>query len=99
MEKTTNSQAPRLRRAVIIDAKPTYQSLVNSPVDIAAKMQALQDEEKVTVIVPVAFTLTLDGHIDKHFKPGVQEMPKSLTEHWFVKSRGVTTYNPNHSPN
>lgn len=48
--------------------------------------------DQVTVIVPKAFTLTMDDHSSKSFEAGVQEMDRVDAEHWFSRAQGVTIY-------
>lgn len=51
----------------------------------------LEAEEQVTVHVPRAFTFTRDDRVEMPIRAGIQDLPKSVVEHWFVKSQGVTT--------
>jgi len=52
------------------------------------------EEEKVTVIIPVDFRLTLDNGSEVHYKAGVDEMPVSHVNHWWSKAQGVQPHNP-----
>lgn len=96
--KTPGSKKPR--RTIIAEAaKPTAShALVTQQDDVKKIDEALAAETKVIVFAPKAFTLTMDGHVDLHIKAGVQEMAKSVSEHWFVKGQGVKVYDPNHQP-
>jgi hypothetical protein len=48
--------------------------------------------DTVTVTVPKAFKLRLDGHKELSFKAGVQEMEREHAEHWYSKANGVNIY-------
>lgn len=98
--KPPTKTAAKPRRTIIAEAaKPSNaQGMVTNPEAVAAQAEALANEERVIVHSPKAFTLTLDGHVDLHVRPGVQEMAKSVAEHWFVKAQGVKVYDPTHAP-
>jgi len=49
-------------------------------------------EGEVLVTVPKAFRLTLDNHVVKEYRAGVQAMSKEHAEHWWAKSQGVEVY-------
>lgn len=53
--------------------------------EIAAK----GDEKLVKMIFPKRVTLTLANHLRLDFNPGVQDVPESLTGHWYLKANGV----------
>lgn len=55
-------------------------------------VEAVQAEETVDVLVPLPFTLTLDNHLEVSVAAGVQPMPKSWLEHWYVRQRGVVPF-------
>lgn len=50
----------------------------------------LEAEEQVTVYAPKGFTFTRDDRVEMHIRAGIQDLPKSVVEHWFVKNQGVT---------
>jgi len=52
------------------------------------------DSEKVTVVVPKAFTLTLDDGGLFRVEAGTQEMPADIAAHWFSRAQGVKVYVP-----
>lgn len=54
---------------------------------------AVDDEgEKVTVVVPKDFALTIDHHHQREYKAGVQEMLVEHAAHWFSRAQGVKVY-------
>ena len=58
-------------------------------------LKAVPDEgEKVTVVVPKSFVLTLDDHTPVQYHAGVQEMSVDHASHWFARAQGVKVYSP-----
>jgi len=58
----------------------------------AAKAELEMEVEMVTVIVPKAYTLTLDDGRVLLVPAGIQEMSVDNAAHWFSKAQGVTVY-------
>lgn len=58
-------------------------------------VQAPAVQERVTVVVPKPYTLTLDDGNVRHFQAGTQEMGVDDAAHWFSRSMGVKVYVPN----
>lgn len=83
---------PRERRALAATNALATASGLPKTAEQAAATAATLAEDKVTVTVPKAFTLTLDDHQVIEIAAGVQPMPKSWAEHWFSKAKGVTVY-------
>jgi hypothetical protein len=48
----------------------------------------------VDVVVPKAFTLTLDNHQPVKYPVGTYPMPVDHAEHWFARAHGVSIYEP-----
>jgi hypothetical protein len=48
--------------------------------------------EKIDVIVPKGFKITLDNNSVVHFKEGVQSVHRFLAEHWYAKANGMKEY-------
>ena len=53
-----------------------------------AKKSTLAKGE-IVAMVPKKFSLRIDGDTIHHFLPGVQNMQRSLAEHWYSKANGV----------
>lgn len=64
------------------------------PPEIVLQGRASPAGEKVTVIVPKAFTLTRDDRAEIPFAAGVQEMYVEDAEHWYSQANGVAEYKP-----
>lgn len=99
---TTKPQAGAKKpRTTIVGeaAKPTAShALLTQQDEVKKAEEALAADTKVIVFAPKAFTLILDGHVELPIPAGVQEMPTSVADHWFVKGMGVTVHNPNKQP-
>lgn len=63
--------------------------LVTKPESVAGEVV-----DMVTVTVPKAFKLRIDHFREFDFKAGVQEMERSVAEHWYSKANGITIYEP-----
>ena len=71
-----------------------------APVNISLGLHAgdgdvsveVDSEDTVTVVVPKAFTLTLDSGKPIPYNVGTQEMPLSHATHWWSRAQGVTIY-------
>ncbi len=46
-------------------------------------------QDTVTAVVPKAFRLRLRDNRLVQFQPGVEEVPKDVMEHWYLKANGV----------
>lgn len=75
-DAATQSAAPTPRRRVITDVK-------------AFQGSEPSNAEKVTVVIPHTFSLTLDDHSIIHYHQGVDEMPLDHFNHWWTKKQGV----------
>lgn len=92
MTTPTQSRRPVVRRAVTNVADSAEVVETTSGSDVALTMPPEPGDEKVTVIVPKDYTLTLDDGSPIKVHAGVQEMHKSYVDHWFSKAMGVTVY-------
>jgi hypothetical protein len=99
---TKQQQAKKSRRAVLVpDSSKTS---ISDPAEVVEKTTGEKitlgerdtsaDGEKVTVIVPKAFTLTLDDGTPMPFHAGTQEMSVEHAAHWFSRAQGVKVYSP-----
>jgi len=61
-----------------------------STLRIGPMAAAADGEELVTVSVPRAFTVTLADKREVAVPAGMQELPKSIAEHWYSAANGVT---------
>jgi hypothetical protein len=52
----------------------------------------VDEGEKVTVIIPKAFTLTRDSGAPVTYEAGVQEMLVDDAGHWYARAMGVKVY-------
>lgn len=68
--------------------------VVTAPEAPTPEAPAIEGEvvEYVTVTVPKAFKLRVDHFRELQFRAGVQQMEKSLAEHWYSKANGVEIY-------
>jgi hypothetical protein len=81
------TQVKKPRKAILSAALKTPSPIPTpAAVDIDAAMAA---EHQVNVFVPAAFIFTRDDHSELKVRAGLQKMPQSMTEHWYVKSLGV----------
>lgn len=78
----TRVRATRVRQVESLDEAP------------AAESAQVETEEKVTVIIPADYRLTLDNSAEVHYKAGVDEMPVSHANHWWSKAQGVKVHTP-----
>jgi hypothetical protein len=53
------------------------------------------NDATVVMVVPQAFQVTLDDGSLVRFEPGVQEVPSSLANNWYVKANGAYLYHDN----
>ena len=79
------------RRALGVRAQLPEELVPSGPVAASANA-VLTKGDLVTVVVPTPFPFTMQDHRIIQINAGVQEMPREIAEHWFVKSRGVTIY-------
>lgn len=88
------------RRATTPPAPPAATPLPDELVDAnGPQKQQLQpkpvvDEEKVTVVCPKQFTLTVAHGHEVVIPAGTQELPRSYAEHWYSKAQGLVVYDP-----
>ena len=80
------------RRARVAIVNPPIESPVYQGDPKERVMASLAAEPKVTVYVPRALTFTADKHVEMHFNAGVQSMPQSVAQHWWMKAMGVEEY-------
>lgn len=59
-----------------------------------AIFDTIADAEKVIVIVPKAFNLTLPKGVVLQIKAGTQTVDKFIAEHWYSKANGMKIFNP-----
>lgn len=60
--------------------------------DIAEIATVTEDEAAephVKMVFPKEVRLTRDDHTIVHFKAGIQKVPESLSDHWWLKANGV----------
>jgi hypothetical protein len=88
VEEPPVAEAPKVEQ--------TQTGSITDPVEVEkARVEAIDQSgghETVTVTVPKAFQLRLTAHEVHMFKPGVQEMPRGIAEHWYAKANGVKIY-------
>ncbi len=99
---TKQSQATKSRRAVLVP--DSSKTAINDPAEVVeqttgdkinlGERDTSADGEKVTVIVPKAFVLTLDDGTPLSFLQGTQEMAVEHAAHWFSRAQGVKVYSP-----
>jgi len=54
---------------------------------------SVREEPTVTMVFPHALSLNLDNYAGlMHFKAGIQEVPVSISNHWYLKQQGVRAY-------
>lgn len=79
-------------------SEPRTRTPINMSALIASQAgevkQPTQSGEKVTVLIPKAFILTLEDHTQVKYGAGVDEMPLEHSEHWYSKAMGVEVYDP-----
>jgi len=79
-------------------AAPTRRVGINMSALIASQAgevkQPTESGDKVTVLIPKDFTLTLEDHREVKYKAGVDEMPVEHADHWYSKAMGVEIYDP-----
>lgn len=62
---------------------------VNNRLTTVEEIAAKGDEKLVKMIFPKKVTLTLANHLRLDFNRGVQDVPESLTGHWYLAANGV----------
>jgi len=66
--------------------------------DIAAPKKetlpaSVREEPTVTMVFPRDLSVNLDNYAGLiHFKAGIQEVPVSVSAHWYLKQQGVKAY-------
>lgn len=99
---TNKQQAAKSRRAVLVpetsktsisDAADVVEKTAGDKINLGER-DTSNDGEKVTVIVPKSFTLTLDDGTPLPFLAGTQEMSVEHAAHWFSRAQGVKVYAP-----
>jgi hypothetical protein len=90
--KATNEKAD------LVAETGTRRRIINESALIASQAgevrQPTESGERVTVMIPKNFSLTLEDHSQVHYKAGVDEMPVEHAEHWYTKAMGVEIHDP-----
>jgi len=95
-EAATASEAEALPAASMVPPTiPTAPAIVTTPPAIGP-VRKVEGEvvDMVTVTVPKGYKLRIDSHRELTVNAGVQQMERSLAEHWYSKANKVEIYNP-----
>lgn len=76
--------------AIVATVEPEPLPVVTTEVEVASELV-----DTVTVTVPRAFKLRVDNFHEYTFAAGIQEMERSLADHWYSVANGVKVYQPN----
>lgn len=95
-KKPTPSEKIAAAAEAVAAAQVIERRTINTSALIASQAgevrQPTQSGEKVTVMIPKAFTLTLEDHTQVKYGAGTDEMPIEHAEHWYSKAMGVEIY-------
>lgn len=58
----------------------------------ATPEEAAKGEDTVTMVFDVPVRLTVDTNQQIHYPKGVHEVPRHLSNHWYLKAHGVRLY-------
>lgn len=81
----------KTRKAILPNAMKRP-AVLPAPADKPDLDKQLEGEPKITVFAPKAFTFTRDDRVEMHIRAGMQDLPKSVAEHWFVVGMGVSAH-------
>ena len=88
---TAQKVAGKTARRTLLDNGES--NVVPKP-DAQAQMEALLEEEELLVDVPRGYKYTMNDHRVIDILPGVQNMPRSIAEHWYSQAMGVKEFTP-----
>ena len=93
MARTTTKTSPQAQAP---QEARTRRAIIEPSAIIAGATGASEpvNEERVTVLIPKSFTLTLSDHKPIPYEAGIAEMPLSHLDHWYSKGMGVEAYQP-----
>lgn len=91
--KTRRTLLPATARTNSTDAADVVEQTTGDAIRLGDR-DTSGDGEKVTVVVPKAYQLTLDDHSPVRYEMGTQEMPVNHAAHWFSRAMGVKVYSP-----
>lgn len=89
--KTAAAKTAKTRTALV--ETPATQDAPPDPRG-AEQVAKIAKDKQIMVDVPKGFTLTLDDGSPVVIRPGVQNMPAQIANHWYSKHWGVKPYNP-----
>ena len=74
-------------------AAPQWQASGAQPSGLLSPVAARRpDEDTVTMIIPQDVIVTRNDYSRVQFLKGIQEVPRHLADHWYLKAAGAQAY-------